>query len=352
MNEFLVQKYPELAGNPLAMAMFCFALIERERFDDAYQLGLAACEAAPDDMEVRDLVAVSLGGRVPHWHIPMLHDEPRNRAYASAIRRAVKPGMIVLEIGTGAGLLSMVAAAKGARVYSCEANPTVAAAAATIIHRNGLQDRVTVIPKRSDKLEIGKDLPQPADMLVSELFDVGLFGEDVVSIVADAKKRLLVGGAIIVPPRAELRCALVDHELPPRRQPLREIEGFGFEAFNVLAPRLSSSLFCRSGRSTRLSEPASAVGVNFEAEAPFGERAAHLNLVSTGGRVSAVAQWLRLDFGGGLMFENDPFDGPHSHWGSPVHPLIEPLDTAPGDVIEVTVRRALEDLILIKARRA
>lgn len=351
MNEFLALKYPELAGNPLAMAMFCFGLVERAKFDDAYELGLAACEAAPDDMEVRDLVNQALGSRVDTWHVPMLHDGPRNRAYTTAIQRAVQPGMTVLEIGTGAGLLSLIAAAAGARVYTCEANPLVAAAAALIVRRNGLQDRITVIPKRSDAVEVAEDLPKRADMLISELFDANLYGANVVSIIADAKERLLSPNATVLPPRAQLRFALIAHELPPQRRPLSEIEGFDFAAFNVLSPRYSSILRSRAERHRLMSAPASALAADFEADAPFGEGETRLSLISTGGRVAAIAQWLRVDFGGGLVLENDPFEGPVSHWGSPVHPLTQPLETAAGDVVEVTVRRALGNLILVRARR-
>ncbi|MBA2466138.1 MAG: 50S ribosomal protein L11 methyltransferase [Sphingomonas sp.] len=351
MDQLLMQKYPQLAGDPLAMAMFCCALVEHQKFDEAYEMGLAACEGAPDDMEVRDLVQSALGSKLPQWHIPMLHDGPRNRAYALAIRRAVKPGMTVLEIGTGAGFLAMVAAKAGARVYTCEADPLVAAAAAKIVRRNNLHDQITVIPKRSDQIELGKDLPQPADLLMSELFDDTLYGDNIVSIIADAKNRLLKLGASVLPPRAQLRCALITHKLSPKRRPLLEIEGFDFTAFNVLAPRYSSILRCSSKHSQRLSEPASALVADFQVEAPFGERETGLKLISSGGRVSAVAQWLRVDFGDGLVFENDPFHGPLSHWGSPVYPLARPLETAPGEVVEVTVRRALESLIIINARR-
>jgi hypothetical protein len=145
---------------------------------------------------------------------------------------------------------------------------------------------------------------------------------------------------------------LIAYEISPQRQPLGEIEGFDFAAFNVLARRPSSMLRCSKGRPRRLSEPASALAADFEAEAPFGERKSRLKLVSSGGRVSAVAQWLKVDFGFGIVLENDPFADARSHWGSPVHPLTRALDTSAGDVVEVTLRRALERQILVKASRA
>src|SRR5262245_1106852 len=173
------------------MAMLCQALHVKGLTADAYALGLAAVEAAPDDIEIRDLVRGGLSRRVPSWHAPMLHDLPRNRCYADAIARAVRPGMRVLEIGKGAGLLSLLGARAGAEVVTCEVNPTVAVAAVEIAQRNGLADRIRVIAKESTALAVGIDLPEPADLLMSELFDTSLFGDGIIDYLVDARNRLL-----------------------------------------------------------------------------------------------------------------------------------------------------------------
>src|SRR5437763_115298 len=47
---------------------------------------------------------------VPRWHWEMLHDEERSELYDKAIRSVVKPEHLVLDVGTGSGLLSMMSA--------------------------------------------------------------------------------------------------------------------------------------------------------------------------------------------------------------------------------------------------
>lgn len=345
----ILQRYPQVADEPIAMAMLCQVLKTKGQAGDAYALGLAALEAAPSDTDVRDLVRAALSAGVPHWHAPMLRDGPRNACYAQAIERAVTPGMRILEIGTGAGLLSLLAARAGAQVITCESNPVVAAAAREIARRNGLADRITVISKYSTELMIGHDLDEPADLLMSELFDDALFGDGVIDIITDARERLLQPGAPILPPRAELRCALValDH---PAERPLGMVEGFDLSPFNLLAAPPAAALRARSDGATRRSPPASLLAMDFEA-ASFGPTRETATLISDGGPIHGVAQWLRVDFGQGVVFENSPFDESRSHWGAPINPLAEPIETVAGEPIEVTARLVSAQL-LISARRA
>jgi type II protein arginine methyltransferase len=345
----ILQRYPHVADEPLAMAMLCQTLKTKGIAGDAYALGLAAVAAAPGDTDVRDLVRAALSAGVPHWHAPMLRDGPRNACYSQAIARLVTPGMRVLEIGTGAGLLSLLAARAGAQVITCEANPVIAAAAREIAQRNGLADRITVISKYSTDLEMGQDLAEPADLLMSELFDDALFGDDIVQVIADARGRLIRDDAPILPPRAELRCALValDH---PAEWPLGMVEGFDMSPFNLLAAPSPAVLRARIDGATRRSSPTSLLAMDFEAPT-FGPTEETAVLISDGGMIHGVAQWLRVDFGGEVTFENSPFDESRSHWGAPIHPLSEPIETVAGEAIEVTARLVAAQL-LISARRA
>lgn len=328
-----------LSENPTAMAMLCTVLRDKGHFEDAFALGLAAIDAAPNDIEVRDLVAAALSNGVPKWHRPMLHDHLRNRAYARALEEAIQPGMVVLEIGSGAGLLSMLAARLGAIVYTCEANPMVAAAAKSIVHQNGLSEKVCVIPKLSTELVVGVDLPVRAQLLMSELFDDTLFGDGIVSYIRDAQERLLEPGAEVIPRHAELRLALVDLNRPSRHEPLGYVEGFDLSSFNILAPQSSAIMRTRKLDAEARSTHASALQKDFEQEAPYGSDQDLVELTSSGGTITGVAQWLRIRFSDENIFENSPFEVSASHWGSPLTIFPRTFLTQPGERISLTVRR-------------
>ena len=58
-------------------------------------------------------------------------------------------------------------------------NPAVAEMATDIVARNGFADRVRVIAKHSDALDVETDLGGRVDILVSEIVSNDLLGEDV-----------------------------------------------------------------------------------------------------------------------------------------------------------------------------
>jgi type II protein arginine methyltransferase len=328
------------------MALLAGALLVKGKAGDAFALGQAAVDLAPEDMQVRDLVRYGLAAGVSPWHARMLNDELRNRCYTQALERSVRPGMQVLEIGSGAGLLALIAARAGARVFTCEINPIVAAAAARIAARNGFADGITVIPKSSRDLRIGEDLPGPSDLLMSELFDDTLFGENIVATLEDAK-RLLKPGAPVVPRFSELRCALVEHPLGPLQRPLGTIQGFDLSPVNLLAP--ARTLRLSANAAVLRSEPVAALAMDYEAS-PIGSTRETVGLRSLGGRVDAFAQWMRIDFGGGNVLENDPFEETGSHWAAPLYPFARPIDTSAGEVIEMNAQLMGDRLILSLGR--
>ena len=65
--------------------------------------------------------------------------------------------------------------------------------AAKVFEKNGLSGRIHWIPKHSGHLRIGSggDMPTKANILVAEIFDSQLIGEDALETFNDANKRLL-----------------------------------------------------------------------------------------------------------------------------------------------------------------
>ena len=169
-----------------------------------------AIKIKPDFVEAKiNLNDLSMK-QVPRWHIRMINDYERNNAYLKAIKCAMKDNKYVLEIGTGSGILSMMAIDAGAtKVVTCENNKSIFDVAKKIISKNGYQEQIKIINKNSKELNIGTDLSQRADLIISEIFSSEFVGEGIQSSIVDAEKRLLKEGGKMIPEAGEIKLALL-----------------------------------------------------------------------------------------------------------------------------------------------
>src|SRR5688572_5881715 len=98
-------------------------------------------------------------------HAAMIADSVRMDAYAAALERAVRPGCVVLDIGTGAGMMALIACRLGARkVYAVDPGTSIHLARAAA-RDSGLADRIEFIQDLSTRVE----LPERADVIVCDL---------------------------------------------------------------------------------------------------------------------------------------------------------------------------------------
>jgi predicted RNA methylase len=103
-----------------------------------------------------------------HVHELMLRDRPRVNAYYDAMmnNKQLFENKIVLDVGSGTGILSMFAAKAGAKlVYAVDACPKICDLAEELIKCNGLQDRIRVINKRVEEIE---NFEENIDIIISE----------------------------------------------------------------------------------------------------------------------------------------------------------------------------------------
>lgn len=283
---------------------------------------------------------------VPRWHFPMLGDEVRNRTYAEAIAAKVRPGDIVLDIGCGAGLTAMLAARAGAKhVYTCEQQPLIAEAAKQVIAANGLSDRITVIPKMSHNLVIGQDLPEPADVVVSEIVDNVLLGEGALATLTHAMHMLAKPDARAIPERGRLFAQLVEsdrlwHLWRPRRP-----EGFDVAPFHDFAsvahvtPNDLATLGLRP-----LGRPVELFDFDFARPDTRSARATQVLSSSTWGTIHAVMVYFEMDLAPGLQLTNNLLS--EGHWGRTVFLSDQPARARPGTHLQVTAQHDTSQLTL------
>ncbi|MGW3151952.1 methyltransferase domain-containing protein [Streptomyces sp. NPDC001177] len=134
------------------------------------------------------------------FHDLMLGDRLRMTAYRTAITEAVRPGATVLDLGTGTGILARWALEAGAaRVYGIDLNEKILATAAERLAAAGFGDRFHPLPGISFDL----DLPEPVDLVISEIMGNLADNENCAAILDDARRRFLRPGGAMLPRAVE-----------------------------------------------------------------------------------------------------------------------------------------------------
>lgn len=142
-------------------------------------------------------------------HQVMLADAPRLRAYDAALEAAVRPDDVVIDVGAGTLVLSMMALRHGARhVYAIEADPMMAAVAERIAADNDLKGKLTLVQGDARVA----NLPEQADVIVSEM--MGNLGpeEEMATVVSSVARRNLRNGGRIVPRRLITELAAIEFD--------------------------------------------------------------------------------------------------------------------------------------------
>jgi type II protein arginine methyltransferase len=68
------------AESPMALAQLAGVFHNMGNKTRARELAMQATAAAPDDPEIRSLVAIVLSNTVPRWHFEIVRDQARNAA--------------------------------------------------------------------------------------------------------------------------------------------------------------------------------------------------------------------------------------------------------------------------------
>lgn len=129
----------------------------------------------------------------------LIADEKRLQAYQQAICAKVKKGDVVIDLGAGLGIFSIMAVRSGAsKVYAIEAMPIIEKAKA-IANDNGVSDRIDFINDSSQNVS----LPHKADVLVSEILGELGIDEGLLDFTKDAY-RFLKPKAKLIPESIDL----------------------------------------------------------------------------------------------------------------------------------------------------
>jgi len=271
----------------------------------------------------------------------MVADAVRVDAYAGAIARVVHPGSIVVDLGCGTGILSLLALRAGAlRVHAVDTNPAVWLAR-DLARDNGFGDRLRVHHRSSFEVDLG----ERADVIVTDLRGSTPFFSENLAAVADARRRWLAPGGTLIPARDRMFVALVETETQWRilEHGWTSLERRGFTADAARSATLNCAYTDADaplGAEQILSEAKAWAEIDYRdaaTQAPSRTSSGDVELAMTrGGTAHALAVWFEATLHDDIGFTNAP--GQRLVYKRTVLPLLEPVPVTAREIAKVTLR--------------
>jgi len=266
------------------------------------------------------------------FHRSMLVDEERCLGYLRAILNRVRPGDIVLDIGSGTGILALFACLAGAKhVYALEQDVGIEVAR-RICRENGFGDRVTFVKDWSTNVE----LPERVDVVVSETIGNIGFEEGILGWVIDARDRLLAPGGRIVPQAVELVAVPVEHPAGYRPLDIWLGDFFSFDFSAARAVAANNLHWIDLSTESFLGEPAHLTRVELAEVASTDVAGAASFEIAREGVLHGIGSWFAAELAPGIRLSNAPPNRTPS-WMHGFLPMEQPLPVMPGDRLRVEI---------------
>ena len=273
----------------------------------------------------------------------MIGDKVRMSAYTEALRQAVKSGSVVLDLGAGTGIFALLACRFGARrVYALEPNDAIQAAR-EIAAANGNAERIEFIQGLSNEVT----LPEPADIVISDLRSVLPLFRYHLPTIADVRKRLLAPGGVLIPRCDTLWAGVVEApELYNRYIAPWDSLDYGLDM--QAARRIVTSTWFKSRPKAEqlLVEPQCWATLDYAAAENPNVSAEITWTAARAGTAHGLIVWFDTVLAEGISFSNAP-GAPQVIYGSAFFPWPAPITLAAGDTVSVTLEANLvgEDYI-------
>jgi protein arginine N-methyltransferase 1 len=267
----------------------------------------------------------------------MIADRIRMDAYVEALRRSVGPQSVVLDLGAGTGIMALVAAKLGARrVYAVE--PSAALQLGREAARvNGLAGRIEFLEMLASEVT----LPEPANVLISDLrSSLPLYQRHVPSI-ADARRRLLVSGATIIPREDSLWAAIVEaHDVHEALLRPWSRDGYGVDLSAGRSVATSTPRAVRLEAEQLLSRPLAWETLDYRTREQTDAKAEiHFEIVRSGAG-HGIVLWFDSVLTEGVSITNAP-GAAKLIYGQVLLPWPEAVSLKRGDEIAISLRAGL-----------
>lgn len=270
------------------------------------------------------------------YHRTLIADRVRNDAFHAALAKVIDKGRTtVADIGAGTGLLGLMAAKLGAKEVYLYETAEVAGVAAEVLQANRARN-CQLMPCHSTEMQD----PPKADVIVSETLGNYAFEENIIDTLADARKRHLKTGGVLIPSRITQFVAPVVSDRIHKELTVWEGVGHGLDLSPAKAMSLNNVYVRTLGLSELLDGGQSARAwdaVTLGAETRASRKGEVTWKPSAAATIYGFAYWWTAELVPGIALSTAP-DAPRTHWEQLYFPLRDPIALKNGESLMLSLR--------------
>lgn len=261
----------------------------------------------------------------------ILNDPARIRAYRTAIQKAIRPGDVVLDLGSGIGTYAMLAAQAGAKVVYAVESEAVIYIAMELARRNGFAKTIQFYHGRAEEY----CPPQRVDWIITEFFGASAIDLLVTRTMAETMARALKPGGSVIPSMVRIMIAPVESARLHRKEilwPRRRLYGLDFSFTTSLMANTVLHADLRTGRI--LATPQQVAEVRLPGELPKAVQVRRVFSCKTSGVMHGFALWFTAELMEGVTLSTAP-NASRLAWQQLYLPLEEPIVVHPGQRVHL-----------------
>lgn len=269
----------------------------------------------------------------------MLTDSKRLDGYVRALKKVVTDDSVVLDLGAGTGIFSILATEYGAKkVYAVEYNNLINLLK-EVIDKRGFESKIKIFHNISTEIEF----EQKANVLIFDLHGGFPLIDSSIETIIDARERLLTKDAVFIPKKENIYFAVSQSDKIYKDKVsnfLQEFYGFRIPSGNRLVCNRFFS--AKSKKEKLLSEPETFAEIDYRT---IDQTSFENNLeweIKEDGTAQGLRGWFENELSDGIGLSNS-IEVEKTTYSSPFFPFENEVKVKKGDIVRSYISAKYEN---------